>query len=112
MKFLYETYLETINPQNDYKILRNENVCTSIALHLLIYMIAYKLSSMIFKFEDNSNYVFVILIIIMSSGYYLRLARSKLIYNYYIEKGFNNKVSKQLAMKQINHAYFTWYFLA
>ncbi len=111
MKFLYQTYLDTINPENDYSILNSERVCISIAIHLIIYMVAYKLLSVIFEFSDRSSFVFVLLILIMSSGYYYRLTRSKSLYEYYLDKGFNKKISKRLAMKQINNAYFTWYFL-
>ena len=75
-------------------------------------MVAYKLLSIVFEFKDKSSFVFILLILIMSGGYYYRLTRSKSLYEYYIDKGFNKKISKRLAMKQINNAYFTWYFLA
>ncbi len=111
MEFLYETYIDTINPQNDYKVLNSLNVCKSIALHFLIYMVAYKFLSMSIGFQDRSINFSFILLLIMASGYYFRLARSKSLYNFYLKKGFSKKNSRNYAMKQINHAYFVWYFL-
>lgn len=112
MEYLYKTYIKTIDPENDYKVLMDNDVCSSIAIHFLIYIMSYKFLSMSLGFPDRSINISFILILIMSLGYYFRLARAKSIYNYYLKKGFNKKRSKQNAMKQINNAYFVWYFLA
>ena len=115
MEIFYKTFINSINPENDYKMLINEGVIISIILHMVGYLSLYKFILFLFDIQDKSinSYKLVFsLLIIMISGYIGRLSRSKSIYNYYLKKGINKKSSKKFAMKQINNAYFTWYFLA
>ena len=115
MEIFYETFINSINPENDYKMLINEGVIISIILHVIGYFSFYKFILILFNMQDksiDSSRLVLSLLIIMISGYIGRLSRSKSIYNYYLKKGINKKSSKKFAMKQINNAYFTWYFLA
>ena len=111
MKFFYETYINTIDPKSDFKVLKSKEVYNSIIIHLILYLISYKVLIYIFDIKDNSLIVSIILLIIMSSGYYFRLARSKSIFEFHLQKGIDEEKSRELALNQINHAYFTWYFL-
>ena len=115
MEIFYKTFIDTINPENDYTILTKEGVIISIIIHIIAYFSVYKFILILFEIQDksiDSSKLLFSLLTIMISGYIGRLSRSKSIYNYYLKKGFNKKNSKKIAMKQINNAYFTWYFLA
>ena len=115
MEIFYKTFIDTINPENDYTILTKEGVIISIIIHVVGYLTLYKYIVSLFNINDrliDSFSLTISLFITMILGYIGRLYRSKSIYNYYIKKGFSKKISKKFAMKQINNAYFTWYFLA
>ena len=113
MEKLYETYVTSIDPTNDYKVLLCKDIFSSIIFHVLSYFIAFKLLSLyILPIKFYSDKLLLIsLSLIMTFGYLGRLSRSKAIYNYYLKNGYDKKQSRNLAMDQINKSYFTWYFL-
>ena len=92
MEKLYETYVTSIDPTNDYKAL----LCSLYILPIKFY---------------SDKLLLISLSLIMTFGYIGRLSRSKAIYNYYLKNGYDKKQSRNLAMDQINKSYFTWYFL-
>ena len=111
MSYLFETYLQTINPENDYSILNSQQVMHSIIIHLFMYVLAYNFLMNIFDLPDKTLMITISLVVIMLLGYYGRLARSKSIYNYFLNKGIKKEKSKKLAIEYMNSAYFTWYFM-
>jgi hypothetical protein len=48
----------------------------------------------------------------MACGFYLRLMRSKSIYEVLLEQGEFDETARQKAMNVIRNGYFTWYFLS
>lgn len=112
MKLFFEVYKDTINPLNNYNILVSYKVLTVIFIHLIFYYSSYRFLVKLFDLPNKSDLVFGFLIIILVVGYFGRLARSKSIFRYFIEKGFDEVRSIKLTNKYMNNAYFKWYFLS
>ena len=111
MDYLFKTYMETINPQQKYSIIKSDNVIQSVLVHLVIYVAAYKSLVMLFDLPDKTTIVSISLFVIMIFGYIGRLMRSKTIYKYYLNEGKSKNESKKLTINIMNKAYFTWFFL-
>lgn len=111
MSNMFETYLQTINPENDYSVLNSAEVMQSITIHLFAYVLCYYFIMKMFDLPDKTLMITITLGVVMLLGYYGRLARSKSIYNYFLNKGESKGKSKKLAIEYMNTAYFTWYFM-
>lgn len=112
MKFFYETYINTINPKNDYNVLLSKNVSISIMVHLILYLVSYFLITELFDLPKKFGLIVSSLTIIMVLGYYFRLKRSKSLFEFYKDVGFSDKNAMINTMNSMHHAYFTWYFMA
>ena len=110
-----ELYFYTINPNTKYSDLINVDIDYSIILHWIIYI---SLFYVIFEFlpfkipKGTFPKLTLFLLIAMSTGFPLRLARSKSIYNSLLAKNMSEEKAFKKTMKLMSLGYFHWYFLS
>lgn len=112
-KELHKLYLDTIDPEFEYKDLVNLKVLFSIVLHIVLYLFALFWINHIFQLNFNKETyekVMKFLVILMIIGYPLRLYRSKTLYQLFIEKGYDAEKAKYITRKLMHNAYYTFYF--
>ena len=97
-------YIETTDPSTNYTRLFSYDVVISILFHAVFYLVIVYIISFIFNTKiSNNSYtkLFYILILVMASGYVLRLSRVKSLHD----------LDPEL-VKTFRQAYFTFYFFA
>ncbi len=107
-------FIESTDPESQYYRLLHLDVCISIVTHVILYILFVYLFTYIFDIKlSKSNYIKLLLalIIIMILGYFARLARSKSLYNVFINKGEQPDVAKEKTLNLMYNGYFTHYFL-
>jgi hypothetical protein len=112
LDILYNTFLFTTDPETQYSELLSKDVLFSIVIHLALYLIAYLLLVGLFDLPNKPLLFAGGLLIIMILGFVGRLARTKGIYQVFLQRGESRISARQIAMKVTRDAYFTWYFLS
>jgi hypothetical protein len=92
-------YLRTTDPRTSYVGLLAPDVLWSVLWHSSAYTLLFAIVS---GSVHGSLAVFFGLILVMSAGYFARLARSKDIHRV---------LPRDRAQRLMDTAYFTWYFL-
>ena len=114
MNTLSNVYLDTINPNVSYNRLLSIDVFFSIIAHTFLYLIIIILVSKLFSFKISKKLfrnIIIVLLFVMTFGYYGRLARSKSIFNTLISNGESKEFAEKETMDIMHNAYFTYYFL-
>lgn len=113
---MHETFVETTNPETEYKDLLDFKVFKSVVIHSVVYLLVLYLFLVVVQKHKISNDTLLkfggIIAVIMSFSYVLRLFRAKNVYSSLIEKGIADVVALRKTNELMENAYFTWYFMA
>ena len=97
------------NPNTNYQELFIPPVFISIILHSISYLLIIKLFAYIFKIKLNYKFIFMVLLLVMISGYPMRLWRAKTIYRHY--QKLDPYKAQENTTNYMNSAFARWYFL-
>jgi hypothetical protein len=106
MEAFTQVFLTTTNPETSYtSLVTNPMVYVSVVFHTIVYTLVLRLlvPSIDWKFMAS------LLVIIMFSGYILRLWRLKALHT--LRKTEDAKKDKDALVSQGRMQYFVWYFL-
>ena len=115
LKTFSNIFFETIDPKTDYKRLFSTDIALSILFHSILYLIILffvaKFANM--KITNNGwKRITLILLVIMTLGYFGRLYRSKSIYKSLMLEGSSENEAREKTKELMNKAYFVFYFFA
>jgi len=115
MSYFDNIFLDTTDPYTSYNRLIQFDIMVSIITHVMLYVGFIYLFCFIFEIQLSDeiyNKIIRTLGILMILGYYGRLTRSKMLFNAFIDQGYNKEESYLKSTQLIRNAYYTFYFLA
>ena len=115
LKTFSKLFFETVDPKTEYKRLFSPDVAISIIFHSIFYLIILLLVTKFTGMKitgDGWKRITLVLLLIMISGYFGRLYRSKSIYKSLMLEGNNENEAREKTKELMKNAYFVFYFFA
>ena len=114
MLLLSRLFTETTDPLTPYSRLISWDTLLSIISHTIVYLVVFwGCSRLCQKKYSPSIYpiLAVLLVVLMTTGYYFRLQRVKSLYQVYLERGYSKAKARNDSMNLLYQGYMTYYFL-
>ena len=116
METFSKIFIETTDPNSNYKRILSLDVFFSIIFHSIFYLFIFYLFSKFFGLSNMSKIgyfkTFIFLLLLMFFGYIGRLYRSKSMYNTLLKKEKSSEVAYKKTLNMMKDGYFVYYFFA